>query len=173
MKAAERARLERAGWAVGAAYDFLELSDEERALVDLKLTLSAELRARRRRRRITQADLAKRLGSSQSRVAKMEAGDPGVSMDLLVRGLLSMGVSKQELGRAVQGSANVKSQGRLARTSITAVWSGTSSSRATHQRAGKGAVIPPARPNARGSGKVRPASTASSKSSRIGRGRRA
>lgn len=169
MKTAERARLDKAGWAVGSAYDFLELSHEERALVDLKLSLSAELRTRRRRRRITQADLAERLGSSQSRVAKMEAGDPGVSMDLLVRGLLSMGISKQELGRAVQGSANAKGKGRLARSSSTAALSVRrylSSSRATHKGARKRAApIPPSHSGARGAGKATLASRRSRKSS--------
>jgi transcriptional regulator with XRE-family HTH domain len=177
MKAAERARLEKAGWAVGSAYDFLELSHEERALVDLKLSLSAELRARRRRRRITQADLAERLGSSQSRVAKMEAGDPGVSIDLLVRGLLSMGVTKQELGRAVQGSVNATAKGRLASSSSKAGWSGTrylSSSRARRKRAGRRATgVPPSHSGAKGRGKAKRASSRSRKSSGKRRGRRA
>jgi transcriptional regulator with XRE-family HTH domain len=176
MKAAERARLERAGWAVGSAYDFLELSDEERALVDLKLSLSAQLRARRRRRRITQADLAERLGSSQSRVAKMEAGDPGVSMDLLVRGLLVMGVSKQELGRAVQRSGTAESKGRSGTPSATTIWSGArySSSRVARQRAGtRVAAIQPSRSQVMATGKARPAGSRSSKSSKKGRSRRA
>ncbi len=175
MKTAERARLERAGWAVGSAYDFLELSNEERALVDLKLSLSAELRARRRRRRITQADLAERLGSSQSRVAKMEAGDPGVSMDLIVRGLLSMGISKQELGRAVQGSESAKSKDRLATSSSTTVWSGTrysSSSGAAHQRTGRrAAAIAPSRSKVMGGGK--PTSSRSTRHSEKNQSRRA
>ena len=43
----------------------------------------------------------KRLGSSQSRVAKMEAADPSVSLDLLVRGLLATGASPRDIGRVL------------------------------------------------------------------------
>jgi transcriptional regulator with XRE-family HTH domain len=67
----------------------------------MKLALSEKLRQRRQRKRMTQAELAKLVRSSQSRVAKMEAGDPTVSMDLLVKSLLALGVSKKELGRSI------------------------------------------------------------------------
>src|SRR5581483_4278956 len=43
---------------------------------------------------LSQAVVAKRLGSSQSRVAKMEAGDPSVSLDLLLRALLALGATR-------------------------------------------------------------------------------
>ncbi|MEX2495998.1 MAG: helix-turn-helix transcriptional regulator [Woeseia sp.] len=58
-------------------------------------------RRRNTRRRLTQAELARAIRSSQSRVAKMEAGDPTVSIDLLVKSLLALGVSKKELGRVI------------------------------------------------------------------------
>ena len=79
MKATKRAKLQAAGWAVGDAADFLDLSPAEAAYVELKLSLSQALRRWRSTRKLTQTELAKRLGSSQSRVAKMEAGDPTVS----------------------------------------------------------------------------------------------
>jgi ribosome-binding protein aMBF1 (putative translation factor) len=101
MERAKRRRLERAGWRVGSARDFLGLSAEEAHLVDMKLALSERLRAARMRRHWTQADLARHLGSSQSRVAKMEAGDPGVTLDLLVRGLLAMGASPRDIAKAL------------------------------------------------------------------------
>jgi predicted XRE-type DNA-binding protein len=102
MKSSKRARLEAAGWAVGSGQEFLGLSDAEAALIEVKLALSVALRDRRKRRRLSQAQVARRLSSSQSRVAKMEAGDPSVSMDLLVRSLLALGASSTDLARAIQ-----------------------------------------------------------------------
>jgi DNA-binding XRE family transcriptional regulator len=101
MKQSKRARLESKGWNFGSAEDFLDLSDEEAAYIEMKLALSEKLKQRRQRKRMTQAELAKLVRSSQSRVAKMEAGDPTVSMDLLVKSLLALGVSKKELGRSI------------------------------------------------------------------------
>jgi len=101
MKAEKQKRLENAGWRVGDAGDFLELSDDEAQFVDIKLALARRLRELREKRKWTQSDLAKRMGSSQSRVAKMEAADPTVSVDLLVRSLLVIGADRRELGRIV------------------------------------------------------------------------
>lgn len=101
MKKAKRARLEAAGWKVGSAREFLGLSDEEAAFVDLKLALARSLRSRRERKGMTQTELAELIESSQSRVAKMEAGDRSVSLDLLVRSLLAMGTTKRELARII------------------------------------------------------------------------
>jgi predicted transcriptional regulator len=97
----KRRVLEAKGWKVGSAQEFLRLSDEEVAYIDLKIRLATSLRERRQRRRLTQADLAKLLRSSQSRVAKMEAGDPAVSLDLLIRSLLILGTSRLELSRII------------------------------------------------------------------------
>lgn len=101
MKQIKRAKLERKGWKIGSAQEFLDLSDEEAAYIEMKLALSEKLRQRRKRKKMTQAELAKLVHSSQSRVAKMEAGDPSVSIDLLVKSLLALGVSKKELGRSI------------------------------------------------------------------------
>ncbi|PYT33591.1 MAG: transcriptional regulator [Acidobacteria bacterium] len=101
MKKDKRARLERAGWKVGTVRELLGLSRAEEALVELKLILSRGLRERRTRRRLTQAQLARLLKSSQSRVAKMEAGDPSVSIDLLIRSLLAMGTTQRELAQVI------------------------------------------------------------------------
>jgi ribosome-binding protein aMBF1 (putative translation factor) len=103
MKQRKRKKLEAAGWAVGSAQEFLGLSDADAALIELKLTLSRSLRARRQRRGVSQVELAKRLQSSQSRIAKMEAGDPSVSMDLLVSSLLVLGASEADLAKAIRG----------------------------------------------------------------------
>ncbi len=91
----------RKGWKVGTVAEFLSLSAEESAYIEMKLALSEKLKERRLHKKLTQAQLAKVIESSQSRVAKMEAGDPTVSIDLLVKSLLALGVTKKELGRTI------------------------------------------------------------------------
>jgi hypothetical protein len=49
------------------------------------------------------------MGSSQSRVAKMEAGDPTVSLDLLVQGLLAAGATRREIADALAPTKKVAS----------------------------------------------------------------
>jgi ribosome-binding protein aMBF1 (putative translation factor) len=102
MQKRKQRRLEAQGWRVGTASEFLALSPEEAALVELRLKLSSALRTRRIRLNVSQTALAKRLRSSQSRVAKMEAADPTVSLDLLLRGLLALGATTRDLARAIQ-----------------------------------------------------------------------
>ena len=99
MNTAKRKHLESKGWKVGTAKEFLNLSPEESAYVELKLELSKILLQTRRENEMTQEQLARLLKSSQSRVAKMELGDPSVSLDLLVRSLFAMGKSKKNLVR--------------------------------------------------------------------------
>ena len=97
MDAAKRKRLEKAGWKVGTAQEFLDLSPEEAAYVEVKLNLAKQLSMRRKSLRMTQVAVAKKIKSSQSRVAKMEAGDPSVTIDLLVRSLLALGKTPSDL----------------------------------------------------------------------------
>lgn len=104
MKKAKRARLERSGWKVGTAREFLGLSDEEAKFLDLKLALASALRRKREREGLSQTALAKLIESSQSRVAKIEAGDRSVTLDLIVRSLLAMGTSPRELARIISGA---------------------------------------------------------------------
>lgn len=89
MSKANRERMEKAGWKVGDAAEFLELSDVEAALVEAKLALGDAVRALRQRSHLSQQDLAKRMGSSQSRVAKVENHDPEVSLDLQLRAVFA------------------------------------------------------------------------------------
>ena len=103
MKATRAKRLRRAGWRVGSARVFLGLSASEATIVEVRLALSESMRMRRVRQRLSQADLAARLGSSQSRVAKMEAADPTVSIDLLVRSLVVLGAKPKDIARAIGG----------------------------------------------------------------------
>ena len=105
MKKSKREALEAKGWKVGSVAEFLGLSEAESALLELKLALGRSLRERRTKQGVTQIELARRLGSSQSRVAKMEAADPSVSLDLLVRSLFALGATPRELGRVFARSA--------------------------------------------------------------------
>lgn len=101
MKKTKKDRLEAAGWKLGSAADFLDLSPEEVAFIEMKLALARNLRLRRQRRKLSQAQLAKLLNSSQSRVAKMEAADPTVSLDLLIRSLLALGAKARDVARVI------------------------------------------------------------------------
>ena len=101
MRESKRKRLESKGWKIGSAKDFLGLSPEESAFIQMKLELAESLRSHRERQNLTQIELAKLVKSSQSRVAKMEAGDPTVSMDLLVRSLLALGASKRKVAKII------------------------------------------------------------------------
>lgn len=102
MNATKRRKLEAAGWHLGSTAEFLNLSPEEAAYIDLKLALSRGLRERRTNAGVTQAQLAKQIGSSQSRLAKAEASDPGVSLDLLVKALLATGATPDYLARLIR-----------------------------------------------------------------------
>ncbi len=106
MDEKKRKRLEAAGWKSGSAYDFLEMTDEESSYVELKLTLSAAVRKLRRQRHLTQVQLAELMRSSQSRVAKAEAGDASVTLDLLIRSILILGASNRDLADLISASAH-------------------------------------------------------------------
>lgn len=94
----------RAGWAVGDAADFLNLSPQEAQFVDLKLALAAGVRRFREKRGLTQTALAEQLGSSQSRIAKMEAGDRSVTLDLMIRSLLAIGAAPGEIAKLIRSA---------------------------------------------------------------------
>jgi DNA-binding XRE family transcriptional regulator len=101
MKRAKRQRLEAKGWKIGRTEDLLQLTDDEIAYIELKFALSVRLKSMREQRSMTQVELARRIHSSQSRVAKMEAGDPSVSLDLLVRSLLALGATRKQIAAAL------------------------------------------------------------------------
>ena len=106
MRSDKRKRLEAAGWRVGDATEFLGLSPAEAAYVEMRLRLAEGLRERRARRKVTQAELAKVVHSSQSRIAKMEAGDPSVTLDLLIRTLLALGASERDVARMIAAGSS-------------------------------------------------------------------
>ena len=99
MNKNKRKRLEAAGWKIGTIQEFLGLSDEEVEYIEVKYQLSKRLLERRRAKNLTQMQMARKIKSSQSRVAKMESGDPSVSNDLIVRSLIALGASSKSLQR--------------------------------------------------------------------------
>ena len=101
MEQYKKQQLTARGWNVGSIDEFLGLTPEEAAYVELRLVLSDHLKQQRQQRKLTQGELGKLLRSSQSRVAKMEAGDPSVSLDLLVRSLLALGTSREDLAHMI------------------------------------------------------------------------
>jgi DNA-binding XRE family transcriptional regulator len=103
MELTKRQKLEAASWKVGTVADFLQLSPEEIEIIEIRLSLSKSLKQLRKEKQLSQQELAKDISSSQSRVAKMEAGDPSVSIDLLIRSLLSLGAARKDIASAISG----------------------------------------------------------------------
>ncbi|MDS4040583.1 MAG: helix-turn-helix transcriptional regulator [Candidatus Competibacter sp.] len=101
MNEAKKKRLIERGWKVGGVEEFLQLSPDEAAYVELRLKLSDSLRVQRQKKNLTQVEFAKLVKSSQSRVAKMEAGDSSISLDLLIRSLLALGASNRDLANMI------------------------------------------------------------------------
>ena len=98
MEESKRKRLEQAGWKSGTVSEFLELTPEETVLIEIKLALSRYLKERRRDT-MTQLELAKKIHSSQPRIAKAEEGE--VSIELMIRAMLATGVTPQEIGQII------------------------------------------------------------------------
>lgn len=93
MDAAKRKAIEAAGWKVGDAADFLEMSDEERQLLDTRVALALAIRDQRKASKLSQKQLGARLKTTQPRVAKIERAASDVSLDQLVRALTAAGGS--------------------------------------------------------------------------------
>ncbi len=101
MDKKKKEALESKGYKVGSVEELLRLSTEESEYIELKLALNQALVKRCKQSKLTQTRLAKILKSSQSRVAKMEKGDPSVSVDLLVKSLLAMGANKESIAKSI------------------------------------------------------------------------
>lgn len=104
MDKQKQKELEEKGFHVGSAADFLDLTPEEESYIEIRLDISALIKTQRTKRGWTQQQLARAMGSSQSRIAKMESGDPSTSLDLMIKALLRLGISKQEIGKLLDGS---------------------------------------------------------------------
>jgi DNA-binding XRE family transcriptional regulator len=101
MKKKRIKELERRGWKIGDAQDFLKLDDSEIAFIELNIALRKRIRKLRKEQGVSQVLLAKMMGSSQSRISKMEAGDPSISIDFMIRTLLTLGATRDEIAEAI------------------------------------------------------------------------
>lgn len=101
MDEAKRKRLEALGGRVTTVEEFLGLSSEEMTYIELKLALAKLLKEVRKEKALTQVEVAEQVSSSQSRIAKMEKGDPSVTIDLLFKTLLELGATREEIGRVI------------------------------------------------------------------------
>ena len=106
MDRIKRERLQAKGWQVGTVAEFLNLTPEESALIEIKLALSQSLKERRQKL-MTQTELAKKIRSSQPRIAKAENGDASVSIELLIRAILATGATAEEIGQAITSAGGV------------------------------------------------------------------
>ncbi len=86
---------------MGTAAEFLELTPEESAYVEPKMALRTRLKGLRMQKRLWRVELAQRLGSSLSRVRKIEAADSSVSLDPLVRSLSAIGATRRGLANVI------------------------------------------------------------------------
>ncbi len=105
MKKEKLKKLEKKGWKVGTVSEFLALSREEEEYIEMKLALSHYFHALRKKKHLTQVQVAAKIRSSQSRVAKIESAEPSVSLDLIVRSIIALGSSKKEIGKAMLAKA--------------------------------------------------------------------
>ena len=103
MKASKKKKLKNAGWKISSTDEFLGLSPEESAYIEMKLALCNSVKHARQKKRLSQIAFAKKIASSQSRVAKMESGDPSVSIDLVLKSLFALGVSREDVSQAITG----------------------------------------------------------------------
>ena len=101
MKSGKREKLDQAGWKVSSADEFLSLSPEESAFIEMKLALCDSVKSRRLKKRLSQTDFARLILSSQSRVAKIEAGDRSVSFDLVMKSLLKLGATRKDVAKLI------------------------------------------------------------------------
>lgn len=101
MNKNKRAKLEKKGWKVGSPDEFLGLSPEESAYIELKIALGEFMQQKRKEKHLTQTQIAELVHSGQSRVAKMEKAEKSVSVDLMIRSLFAMGTTTKELSKVL------------------------------------------------------------------------
>jgi len=111
MNETKHKRLVEAGYHATTVADFLGLSTEQNELIEIRLALTSALKKQRGKSNLSQSRLAEKIGSSQSRVAKMEAGDPHVSLDLMIRALLAAGMTRGRIAETICGGTVGVSRG--------------------------------------------------------------
>jgi predicted XRE-type DNA-binding protein len=91
MKAEKQRALEAAGWRFGDAAEFLEMTDEERQVLDVRVEAALAIRRQRKVLKLSQKQLASRIKTSQPRVAKIERAAADVSLDQMLRAFAAVG----------------------------------------------------------------------------------
>lgn len=91
-------RLEEAGFVPTTVAEFVGLSPAEAALVETRARFTPLLKQTRTARGWTQAQLARALGTRQQTIARAERGGSSVSLDFLLRALLTAGLSLSDVG---------------------------------------------------------------------------
>lgn len=112
MDIKKKKRLREKGWKVGTVREFLGLTAEENAYIELKLALSKNLKKLRQQKKLTQIDLAKRIEASQFHITVMETAASSASLDLLVRSLLALGATQNDLAKMITQSRPTPKQAR-------------------------------------------------------------
>jgi transcriptional regulator with XRE-family HTH domain len=121
MKPTKRKALERAGWRFGDAADFLEMSDEERQLLDARAEVALAVRRQRTAQKLTQGQLADRIKSTQPRVVKIEQAASDVSLDQLLRAFTAAGGRILVKKRSTRSSTNRRATTKRANEQTTAI----------------------------------------------------
>lgn len=103
MEKSKKEKLQKLGYIVTDTQGYLGLSDEEMALIDLKIQLIRKLKTIREKAGVTQKELAKLMHTSQSRIAMIEGGSADVSLDLVCKALFVLGISKKQIASAIAG----------------------------------------------------------------------
>ena len=86
-------KLEAMGFKVTTTKDWLRLSVEEEKVIEMRVALAAELEKMRKEAGLTQAQLAKKLGTKQSGVARMINNPDTATIDNLIKAMVAMGAS--------------------------------------------------------------------------------
>jgi predicted XRE-type DNA-binding protein len=97
MTPEKRQRLESAGFRVGDAADFLGLTPEENEMVEVRVSLARLVSDLRRSTRMTQKQLATRIGSDQARISRLESADQLVSVDQMLEVAFALGASRKDI----------------------------------------------------------------------------
>ena len=108
MDPKQKAFLEAAGIPVGNKVEFLGLSPAQEAVVEVKVRLSYALRRARKAQGLTQAALARQMGVPQQTVARLESIHKSISVDMLMRALVTAGVSLEAIADEIaRGAAHL------------------------------------------------------------------
>ena len=105
----KQAKLASKGWKVGTVSEFLELTPAEATYIELRLALSQNLKQRCTQKQLTPSQFAQLINVNPSQIEKLETGDASVSLDFLIRSLLTLGATVKELAEIMVHSQDIAS----------------------------------------------------------------